>query len=96
MEVLPKSVEPYRTIGPFDQDTIPKGLFREHSTKRGVWGLLEVESGSVRYVVTDPTHAASYVLDRTCAGVIVPEQKHHLEILGDVRFQITFYREPNQ
>ncbi|MEM7501582.1 MAG: DUF1971 domain-containing protein [Pseudomonadota bacterium] len=89
---LPHTVTPYRTIGPFDQSTLPKGLLRDHNTKAGVWGLLEVLSGEVQYEVTEPGHAGTFTLSPSHPGVIVPLQKHHLKLTGDVTFRITFHR----
>ena len=31
----------------FDQDSVPAGLLGDHTTKAGVWGALEVESGAL-------------------------------------------------
>ncbi|MEM7431011.1 MAG: DUF1971 domain-containing protein [Pseudomonadota bacterium] len=93
MKQLPNDVAPYRTIGPFTEDTLPKGLLREHNTKAGVWGLLQIESGNVRYVITEP--GEEEVLDlseATPPAVIAPQQKHHLELTGAVQLQITFHR----
>ena len=95
MTPLPDNVIPYRTIGPFTQDTLPAGLLKEHNTKAGVWGQLEVESGSVRYLITEPGQEATEVLSPNRGGVIVPQQKHHLELMGPVSLKITFLRASN-
>ncbi len=92
LERLPADVSPYRTIGPFDETTLPKGLLSDHRTKAGVWGLLEVTSGSVRYVVCEPGMEREEVLAPGCPGVIVPEQRHHLALDGAVQFTVTFLR----
>ena len=92
MTSLPDTVSPYRTIGPFTEDTLPVGLLKEHSTKAGVWGLLEVAEGQIRYIVTEEGHEASHLLTKGRPGVIVPQQNHHLELVGPVRFQITFHK----
>ena len=91
---IPPTVEPYRTIGPFHQDSLPMGLLKNHNTKAGVWGLLEVIEGDIKYVITEVGNECEYLLSKTIPGVIVPEQKHHLELVGDVVFTITFFRAP--
>lgn len=94
MQCIPDSAEAYRTIGPFHQDSLPIGLLREHNTKAGVWGLLEVLAGEVKYVITQPGEESEHILSQACPGVIAPEQKHHLVLISDVNFQITFHRVP--
>jgi tellurite resistance-related uncharacterized protein len=89
---LPAGVVPYRTIGPFDESTLPKGLLSDHRTRAGVWGLVEVSSGSVRYVVCEPGKEREQVLAPGYPGVIVPEQRHHLALDGAVQFTVTFLR----
>ncbi len=89
---LPADVVPYRTLGPFDESTLPKGLLRDHRTKAGVWGLVEVTSGSVRYFVCETGMERERVLAPGCPGVIVPEQRHHLALDGAVQFTVTFLR----
>lgn len=92
MYTLPNTVAPYRTVGPFTEDTLPAGLLKEHNTKASVWGQIEVTTGSVRYVVIEPGQEAIKVLTPEHGAVIVPQQKHHLELLGPVTLQITFHR----
>ncbi len=92
MFTLPDTAQPYRTIGPFTQDSLPTGLLREHNTKDGVWGLLEVLEGAVKYVITEPGEEAEHLLSSALPGVIAPQQKHHLILIGDVTFQIRFHR----
>ena len=92
MYTLPENVSPYRELGPFTQDSIPKGLFSNHSTKAGVWGQVAVHSGSVRYVITEPGEEETLMLDTNTPGIVAPQQRHHLELTGPVELGITFYR----
>ena len=46
---LPSGLEVTRTAGPFDQDTIPAGLRRDHVVGEGRWGWLRVVEGSVGF-----------------------------------------------
>ena len=80
---------PYRTTPVFDQDSLPAALRRSHSTKAGVWGRLCVLEGAVRYVIADcgsPTIASAGQ-----AIVILPEQMHFVEPLGNMRMCVEFY-----
>ncbi len=92
MKTIPDDFVPYRTVGPFDQDSVPKGLLRDHNTKAGVWGRLDVGSGHVTYVITEPGFESEHELSSNRPAIIVPEQKHHLKLTCDVMFHITFFR----
>jgi cupin 2 domain-containing protein len=50
---LPHGVELQRVTPEFDADTVPAGLLRAHRIAAGVWGLLRVTAGSVRFVFED-------------------------------------------
>jgi tellurite resistance-related uncharacterized protein len=89
---LPENVSPYRTLGPFTEGTVPKGLLSEHQTKKGVWGILTVMNGSLRYTVTQERNETSVLLTPQTCGVIEPTYNHYLEITGPVKFKLTLYR----
>ena len=48
----PPDAEPYKQTRSFTEETVPATLLNEHSTKDGVWGLIHVEQGKLRYCVT--------------------------------------------
>lgn len=81
--------EPYKTTPVFDQDTLPPGLRKEHRTKPGVWGVIRVLEGRLRYRVLDP-HSET-ILDRNTPGFVLPDQPHLVEPLGPMRMQVEFY-----
>ena len=81
--------EPYKVTSVFDQDTLPGGLRRNHSTKGGVWGLVRVLEGSLRLEYADGS--AERLLGPGEAGLILPEQKHRVEPLGPMRMRVEFY-----
>jgi tellurite resistance-related uncharacterized protein len=83
---------PYKTTPVFDQDTLPAGLRREHRTKPGVWGVIRVLEGQVRYEVLD-TRSEVRVLEPGKPGLVMPEQPHRVEPLGPVRMQVEFYHQ---
>lgn len=91
---LPAGFEAYKQTPVFRSGAIPGGLLADHSTKAGVWGLLHVISGQLRYVVTDPRRDAIMIEVSAGGGpaIIEPEIVHHVEPIGEVAFQITFHR----
>lgn len=86
---LPGGARPYRRIGPFAADAIPAGLLRCHDLKPGVWGLLSVEAGAIRFCWDDAAGGSR----RLAAGdtmLIPPAVPHHLERQGPVTIAIAF------
>ncbi len=93
----PAGLARYRTTPRFVGGATPAGLLRDHSTKRGVWGRIVVEEGSVVYVAgarrcTLRPGAGGSAADGT--GVVVPEMKHHVEPAPDAVFAVEFWRPP--
>jgi tellurite resistance-related uncharacterized protein len=90
----PPAAKPYRRTGVFNENTLPAGLRRKHRTKPGVWGVIRVLDGRVRYQVLDPL--SEVILEPGHPGLVLPDQPHLVEPLGPVRMQVEFYRElPN-
>jgi len=88
--IFPDGLTPYKKTPIFNQETIPKGFRRAHSTKQGVWALITVLSGKVRYVV-DHLESKSSDLDQHSKGVISPQMEHHLDVIDDVELYVEFY-----
>lgn len=87
--------EPYKSTPVFDENTLPGGLRREHRTKAGVWGIIRVLEGRLRYRVLDPV--TETILDPDHSGLVLPDQPHFVEPLGAMRMQVEFYdRHPGQ
>jgi tellurite resistance-related uncharacterized protein len=84
--------EPYRTIGPFDAETLPAGLRGEHRLKPGAWGLLRLSEGSLDFVWDDGSDRRER-LAAPAEVVIPPQVPHHLEDDGQYRLTVAFYRE---
>lgn len=80
---------PYKSTPVFDKNTLPAGLRKEHRTKVGVWGVIRVLEGRVRYRVLDPI--SETILDRDRPGLVLPDQPHFVEPLGAMRMQVDFY-----
>ena len=86
---LPAGFALVRRIGPFDADTMPRGLLAEHRLKPDRWGHLVVQSGRVRLVWEDASRP-SQDLVAPAEALIPPQAPHHLELLGDVELAIAF------
>lgn len=92
---LPDGFVAYKRTAEFDERSIPAGLERHHFTKPGVWGVIQVLSGRLRYVV-DGLDGRELVLDPEHPGIIPPEVLHHVAADGPVRFFVEFHRRPIQ
>lgn len=91
-EGLPADARAYRRTPVFDQDSLPPGLRREHRTKAGVWALIHVLEGRLRYHILLPP--STTMLTPLCPGVVRPEQPHEVEPLGPMRMFVEFYAVP--
>lgn len=89
---LPPGVEPYRRTGEFTEQTLPLGLRKDHATKPGVWGLIHVLEGRLRYVV--PAWGYDEVLEPGEPGIVAPEVVHLVEPQGAVRMFVEFHAQP--
>jgi tellurite methyltransferase len=87
---LPSGHVSYQRTPDFDQLSIPDRLRKDHSTKPGVWGVIHVLAGRLRYVV-EPPLACERLLERDVTGIIVPEVLHRVVPEGEVRFFVEFH-----
>ncbi len=92
---LPAGYAPYRRTSVFDAVSVPAALLRSHALKPGVWALLHVTSGRLRYHMEQPT-PATVELEAGATAVVAPEARHHVEPVGAVEFFLELYgrREP--
>jgi tellurite methyltransferase len=88
---LPAGHVAYKRTRDFDQDSIPDGLRADHSTKPGVWGVIHVLAGRLRYIV-EPPLACERMLEPGVTGIVVPEVLHRVVPDGEVRFFVEFHR----
>ena len=93
-QALPPGLELYKRTQSFTETTVPNALLNDHSTKAGVWGLIHVEHGRLRYIVTDPRRAPAERLltSESAPGVVEPTILHRVDPLGPVRFHEQFLR----
>ncbi|WP_437652424.1 DUF3565 domain-containing protein [Sorangium sp. So ce1182] len=88
---LPDGLVAYKRTAEFDEGTIPGGLRRDHATKTGVWGVIHVVSGRLRYRI-DGLGGRDFLLSQETQGIVVPEVLHHVDPEGPVRFFVEFRR----
>jgi tellurite resistance-related uncharacterized protein len=92
--LLPAGLHAYKRTPTFTEASIPAGLQSDHSTKDGVWGLIHVEEGQLRYIVTDERRGHSEVIltPTDMAGIVEPTISHHVQPIGSVRFYVEFWK----
>ncbi len=89
---LPLGLKAYKRTPVFDQDTLPAGLRRAHRTRAGVWALIHVIEGRLRYRVLEPFQEMDLAPGKP--GVVRPNQPHEVEPLGSVRMYVEFHAAP--
>ena len=67
----PPPTVPYKRTSVFDENTLPAALGREHRTKPGVWGVIRVLDGRLRYQVLDPV--SEVILDLSISALCYPK-----------------------
>ena len=87
---IPNGYAPYRRTPLFTNESIPKGLRSRHTTKKGVWGIIHVRSGSLRYRIHDPYNTET-ILGFDRQGVVLPEVEHEIEPIDNVKFFVEFW-----
>jgi hemoglobin len=89
---LPPGLVRHKQTPEFTSDNVPEALLAAHSVKAGVWGLLRVLRGRVRYCL-DGDSADTLLVEAGSTAVIEPEVHHHVELLDeDSAFLVEFYR----
>ncbi len=87
-------LEAYRLIGPFDADSLPRGLLAEHRLKPGIWGRLTMLVGAIDFNWDDEGAASEPITLKAGDVLMVPPQRpHHLKLRGSFELQIEFLRE---
>ena len=86
---LPADLRLVRQAGPFDADSLPAGLRRDHRVAEGTWGCLRVLEGEVDLRLdTDPPLARH--LTEGEAQPLPPGVIHAVTVVGPVRLVVDF------
>ena len=93
MKLLPSNTKPYKRTKTFSRETVPAGFLSEHATKTGVWGRLNVETGQLVFVITEPGEEEEITITPTTPAIIAPEQRHHVRLDDSaVTFHLEFLK----
>lgn len=91
MKKLPPTVLSYKQTPEFDNESVPKGLLKAHSTKQGTWGKIVILEGELLYRILEP-ELEELTLSSDRHGVVEPTILHEVKPLGEVRFYVEFFR----
>ncbi len=91
MKTLPSGVAYYARSPEFSDQSIPDNLLESHRTKTMTWAKIVVTKGKILYRILEP-RIEELELSPDRSGVVEPEVPHELEVMGDVRFHLDFYR----
>lgn len=86
---LPPGLVAYHRTKDFTEQTLPSGLRKNHSTKPGVWALIHVLEGQLRYCVPSWNH--DEVLEPGKLGIVAPQVLHFVEPQGAMRMFVEFH-----
>jgi tellurite resistance-related uncharacterized protein len=86
---MPEGYAPYRRTDTFTEASVPQGLLQRHATKRGVWALIHVARGALRYEI-EALHSEESLVPGS-PGVVLPEVAHRVTPLGEVEFFVEFW-----
>jgi len=88
---LPEGLIKYSESPKFDQDTLPEALQKEHKTKPNVWAKAVISEGAINYVLENkPEDILTFSAGEFV--IIEPEEAHHVEVIGPVKFHLEFYK----
>lgn len=88
---LPHGYELYARSPDFTPENLPDRLRAAHATKPGVWGLLRVTEGAVRFEL-EPPRSGHVVAHAGQCVVIETDVRHHVSFTEAGRFHVEFYR----
>ena len=90
---LPGGLVQTKQTPEFTSANFPEALGRDHSTKAGVWGVLNVTAGAV--IFRDKALREMREVKAGETQVILPESVHSAEPTYDARFYVQFFRASN-
>jgi tellurite resistance-related uncharacterized protein len=86
---LPAGLRVVRSGQTWSNDSVPPALMRNHRLSAGNWGWLHVREGMLGFTMDVEPGYAREVRSGHCQG-IPPEIGHRIELLGPVRFTLSF------
>ena len=91
---LPEGLVLARTAGPFDAETLPAALRRDHVVADRTWGVLRVLEGAAGFSI-DTTPGRQAWLRTGEQRAIPPSVRHHVDVDGPVRLVVDFFVKPS-
>ncbi|MEL0022032.1 MAG: DUF1971 domain-containing protein [Rickettsiales bacterium] len=86
---LPPGLTFRRKTPVFTEASVPDALTKDHTTKAGVWGVIHVKRGRLRYCV--PSEGSAVEIAAGGAAIVAPEVPHRVTPLGEVAFYVAFW-----
>lgn len=90
---MPAHFVAYKKTPVFNEQTIPNGLRKDHTTATGVWGKIVILSGNLHYHIDQWN--LSFELSPGRHGTVSPGVLHYIKASADVQFYVEFYRAPS-
>ncbi|MEQ1945632.1 MAG: DUF1971 domain-containing protein [Bryobacteraceae bacterium] len=90
MKTLPANLSPFRRTATFTEQTIPNAMLRAHFTAAGVWGVIHVQQGQLRYAIDG---GEVHLLSPGVTAIIEPQVGHSVTPVGEVSFYVEFFKE---
>lgn len=87
----PTTLVPYHRSPEFDEESVPENLLQKHTTKDGVWAMVRVLEGDMRFVDLDSGQETP--VNPKKPAFIEPGQAHRIEVDGPVRFYVEFFKD---
>ncbi len=93
-DTLPQGAVKVGSTPSMNEETVVKGILKNHLAPKGKYALVVVEEGALQFVWEDDKEN---VLDADIDHpiVIYPERFHHVVLTGPVKFRVEFYEVPD-
>jgi len=92
---LPDGAQKTGSTPSMTEETVVRGILKNHLAPKGKFGLVVVEEGTLKYVwEDDPDNVLDADPDHPI--VIFPERFHHVVVTGKVKFRVEFYVVPSK
>ena len=90
---LPDGAKKVGSTPSMTEETVVKGILKNHLAPKGKYALVVVEEGTLKFVWEDDQ---DNILDADPDHpiVIYPDRFHHVVIEGKVKFRVEFYEVP--
>lgn len=95
MTQIPGDYINYKSSDIFTKENVPKIFLNSHNTRKGVYGMIEVLTGSLKfYGLTEHNGKIEQeiIIDAGKTAISPPQYWHKVELLtGDTTFKVNFF-----